>query len=906
VPRPPKLARALASLFLRGEAGEVIAGDLDQEFADAVNAGTPVRAAGRRYWRQALASIAAVRRHQQETHVSTQRSPFQWLHGLSLDVKSVARVLRRSPGYAAIAILSLAIGIGANTAIVSVVRQLLMQPLPVERPDELRLVYWRPDPADQLGISQRNSSGFRGQRSNYNFDEFVAMRSAVDDTADLAGFTTINQLTAAVPAVDGAAPVSGAGMLVSGNFFDTVRPPMAIGRGLTAADDTVGAPLVGVLGFRLWSQFFGESPDVIGKTIRINGTPVEIVGVTSGRYRGLSPGGFQPYIDITMALSQQPVVAPEWNDPGPLMTDPQIHWLREIARVPAGNDAAVANALTAAFNSASSASGLTREQSAKVTASLLPGRRGFDSLRTSTAQPLRILSVVVGVVLIIACINVAGLMLARGVSRQKELTLRRALGAGRARIMRELLIESFVLSLAGGIAGLLLAVAAAPLLKNLLTSGLGTTDVSIAMDWTLLATTAAIACGTGLVAGLIPAIRFSRNDGAMLKDRGGVGAPKLLIGRALLALQIAVSLPLVVGAGLFLKTLYNLTTIDVGFNPDGLVLFAMDPTMNGKRPERNAVVFPQVLDRIEQIPGVSSATLIENALVSGWESDSRITVGDHTGVMFMNRVGPRFLDTMGIRIIDGRGIDAADRPGRPNAVVLNQTAVKEFFPGGSPIGQHFKNGNRELEVVGVFADTKYDGLRSAIPSTMLQSYAQASMTSMFVVVRSSVPPADLRREIERAIRDIDPALPITKFKTQQAQINETIGKERVFVQLLTVFGAFALLLACVGLHGVTSYSVTRRTGEIGIRLALGAQRSQVLWMILRQVVVLAAIGLALGLPLAWLAGPAVSAFLFGLKANDPVTLFASALVMVGVAVGAGVWPARRAARMEALTALRTE
>lgn len=908
-PCPPRLARAIAAVCIRGDAREVILGDLDQEFSEAAAAGLSPAGARRRYWRQTFASIAAVTRHHKEQRMSN-RHPLQSLRGLSLDIRAVTRALRRSPGYAAVAILSLAVGIGANTAIVSVVRQLLLAPLPVERPDELRLVYWEQGSTTPLRISTLNSSGYQTPagvtlRSNYTYPEFIAMRDGLQGRADITAFNTVRQVTLAI---DRQPPASGTGMLVSGGFFSTVRPPMALGRSLGPADDQPGAPVVGVISHALWSRQFGGAVDVIGQTVRVNTTPVEIVGVTGAGYRGLSPGGFSPAPDITISLSQQPLISPEWADPGTsLFAAPNTYWLRVMARIRPGAEADIADALTRSFRAAAAVDSLPAAEAARVTTVLLPGSRGFDSLRTSTVQPLRILSVVVGVVLLLACINVAGLMLARGVSRQKELAVRRALGASRARIMRELLIEGVVLSAAGGVTGVLLAFAAAPVLQTILSSGLGTTEVSLAFDWPLLGITTAIACGAGVLAGLIPAIRFSRNDGAMLKDRtGAAGAPRLLIGRALLAFQIAVSLPLVVGAGLFLRTLHNLTSLDIGFNAEGLVLFAIDPTVNGLAPERASIVFPQLLDRLQQIPGVTSATLIENALLSGWESDSRVTVNGHAATIFLNSVGPNYLDTMGIRLIAGRGIDAGDRADRPRVAVINESAVKEFFPKGSPLGGHIKNGKRELEVVGVMADAKYDGLRNRMPPTMLQSYLQRPVGSMFVMIRAAGPVAPLKPAIERAVADVDPSLPITKFKTQTEQINEGLGRERVFMQLLTTFGGFALLLACVGLHGVTSYSVARRTGEIGIRLALGAQREQVLWMILRQVLVLAGVGLALGAPIAYLLGPAVKSFLFGLDSNDTATLVGSAVVMIVVAAAAGFWPARRAARMEALSALRSE
>ncbi|MFI5178581.1 MAG: ADOP family duplicated permease [Vicinamibacterales bacterium] len=908
-PQPPRLARALALACLRGDAREVIVGDLDQEFAETVAAGTSHGRARRRYWRQALASIAATQQRPHEDRTTIRHGLHPW-QGLSLDLRSVLRVLRRSPGYVVVAVLSLAIGIGANTAVFSVVRQLLLQPLPVERPDDLRLLWWNPNSTEPLNISNINSTSYRDAaggfyRSNFSYPEVVTMRAAVSELADLCGF---NNAPGGTMSVDGRPPVVGAVLLVSGNFFATIRPPLALGRSLTDADDVVGAPATAVIGYGLWTRLFGNDPTVVGKTISVNGVPVNIVGVTGAEFRGLSPGGYVAEPDVTLTLAQQPAIMPRRASPGEsLFTSGRDYWVRAIVRVRNGNDDAITGVLQGTLRARFVSGGLTAAQAAIATPRLFPGARGVDSVRTSAILPLRILSIVVGVVLLIACINVAGLMLARAVSRQREISVRRALGAGRARIMRQLLLESVILSLAGGLAGLLLALAMAPALQSMLSSGFGTNGIGLALDWPLLGMTAALACTAGVLAGLLPAIRFSRNTDAMLKDRsGGAGAPRLMVGRALLVLQIAVSLPLVAGAGLFLRTIHNLGSLELGFNPHGLVLFVIDPTMGGRAPERAPDIYPRLLARLEAIPGVTSATLVENALISGWESDSTVTVNGQPGHMFMNAVGPHYLETMEVPLLAGRPIGPDDTLGLPYAVVLNQTAAHKFFGAASPVGQRFTLGSREVEVVGVAADTKYDGLRNDIQPTMLQSYLQRQKGSMHVAVRAEVPVATLRPAIERAVQDVDPRLPITEFKTQDQQIDESIGKERVFARLLTVFGLFALLLACVGLHGVTSYSVARRTSEIGIRLALGAQRSHVLWLVLRQVVLLAAIGLAIGLPAAWLAGPAVRSFLFGLEPGDPVTIVVSAAIMAGVAVAAGLWPARRAARMEALSALRSE
>jgi predicted permease len=908
-PHPPRLARALVSLFLSGDVREVIVGDLDQEFFEAVRAGAPLRAARRRYWRQSMASIAAIRRPLQERMVPdmSRRSGFNALRGLGLDVRAVTRALRHNPGYAGVAILSLAIGIGANTAVFSVMRQIVYDPLPVERPGELRMLYWTPNSDAALDVSQVGSTGYRDPagvfyRSNFSYPLFGAMQRAVEGAIDLAGYNRVRETTVAA---DGRPPVIREAMLVTGNFFATVRPPLAFGRALTADDDRPGAPPVAVLSHDLWTQFFDAAPTAVGTIVRVNGTALTVIGVTAREYRGLSPSGFTPAPGVTVPMALQPAVASQWSDSGrSLFSEPRVLWVRAIARVPDGKDSAVTQALQGVLRAELQAAGVPQAIADVSAPRLFPGARGFDSMRNTASQPLRLISVVLGVVLLIACINVAGLMLARGVARQRELDVQRALGASRSRIMRSLLVEGVILSAAGGVAGVLLAVWTAPVLQSLLTSGLGTTGVGFSLDWRLLAVTGALACAAGILSSLLPAIRFSRQS--TLRDRTTAGAPRLAIGRALLALQIAVSLPLVAGAGLFLRTLHNLDAVELGFDPDGLILFAVDPTMNGRAPERSAEVYPRLLERLEALPGVTSATVIENPLIANIESDSTVTVNEKKGVMYLNSVGPRYLETMGARLLEGRPLGLGDRRGMTWSVLINETAVRTFFNGQSPVGQRFRISKREVEVVGVVADSKYDGLRNAVPPTALLSFLQREMNGMHVIVRVAGETGRMRRAIEAAVQAVDPGMPLTRYRTQREQIDETTGRERVFARLLTAVGAFALLLACVGLHGVTSYSVTRRTSEIGIRLALGARRSQVLWLVLRQVLVLAAAGLAIGIPMALLAAPAVGSCLLGLRPNDPMTLVVAAAIMVSVAVVAGLLPARRAARLDALAALRAE
>ena len=833
--------------------------------------------------------------------------PFQ---GLSTDLRAVLRSLRRSPGYAATAVLSLAIGMGANTAMFGIIRQLLVAPLAVDQPEGLRLVYWRAATDGPFSFGQLNATGYRDSagafyRSNYSYPEFTAMRASLGKIAAIAGYNRVNQLTVTMP-VGGSA--SAAGLVVSGGFLTTLRPPIAYGRALVESDDLPGAPAVAVIGHGFWMRAFGGDPATVGRLVAVNGVPVTIVGITGERYRGLSPGGFAPDTDVTIAFALQPQVVPEWTERGTsLFTDRNQKWVRVIARITDGSDAAASNALTSALRTEMPGAGMTADQAATVSATLFRAPRGLDSLRRDTATPLRVLSGVLGIVLVIACVNVAGLMLARGVAKQRELAVRRALGASRLRLAREMLAESGLLAAAGAVCGLVLALATAPVTSALVATGLGATRITVRLDWPLLGAAAGLACFAGIVTGLLPALRFTGRDSTLLRDRTtGTGAPRLRIGRALLTLQIAVSLPLVTGAGLFLRTLHNFGRIDLGFEPRGLVLFQIDPTLNGKAPERVASIFPRILEEVEAIPGVTTATLMENALMTGVESDSTATIGDRQINVYVNSVGPKYLETMGVPLVSGRSVSHADAGRGTASVVINTLTASKYFGPGSPIGQHFRISRRDVEVVGVSSDSRYDALRNATPPTVLFSYLQRPVGGMWVVVRAAVPAASLRQPIQDAITRVDPALPVTRFRTQTDQIDETIGRERVFARVLTAFGAFALILACLGLHGVTSYWVARRTSELAVRLALGAQRPQVMWLVLRQVMGLAIIGLAVGLPLAWLATPLFRAFLFGVEPMDPLTIATSALILFVVAIIAGGLPSRRASRLQVLSAIRTE
>jgi predicted permease len=834
------------------------------------------------------------------------------------DIRYALRVLRRSPGFAGIAVLSLALGIGGTTAIFSVSWALFSEPLAVSHPQTLFAVTSQLRiPRGMRGIWQINGTSYldaatgRSYRAPMPYPAYLALRQTAQGTADLFAFTFIREANISI---DGWS-TTGAGAFVSGNYFRGAGAPIVLGRALTDDDDRPGASAA-VISHRFWMSAMGGDAAAIGKTIRLNGVPFTIAGVSGPGFVGMSRGGFFPPMDVAIPLRAQPAVCPEWGPPGPSLFDSdRVFWVHVMARV---DDPAMLVPLQAKLAAAfaqwlEGSSERSYQQATEAEVRLLPGARGVDEFSRRTAQPVRILTAVVACVLLLACVNLANLMLARGVARQKEISIRLALGSGRLRLMRQVLIESLLLAAAGGALGLAIGTFGGRALLVMLTASSGPIAMTIAVDWRMLAVTAAVACAATVVFGLLPAIRLVRRDVAptlKVTTAAGTGAPRLNAGRLLMAVQVAVSLPLVAGAAIFLQTIYNLGSVNLGFNPDRLLLFRVDPALNGYDPDRVARTFVQILDRVRTVPGVSSATLVQEALLSGWSSSTTVTSDDGTKLdTYYNRVGPDYFTTLGIPLIAGRAIDERDHAKAPRVVVINETAARAFFGGAPPIGRRVKPFDEELEVVGVARDAKYDSVRKAVVPTIFMPYGQPTpfaVRSMYVVVRTTVPPAAIMGALRSAAMDVDRDVPVSRMKTQQAQIQETLGAELAFTRLLVAFGAFALFLACIGLHGVAAYAVARRTSEIGLRIALGARRGDVLWLILRQIVAVTAVGLAVGVPLAIAGGKAVGAFLYGVQPADPLSLVAAALLMAGVAGIAGYVPARRAARLDPLAALRTE
>jgi predicted permease len=883
-----------------------ILGDMTESYTQRARRQGGRNAARLWYWRQAIAIPARLRWRRIRGGAS------------SHELRQAARGLAASPAFTAIAVLSLSLGIGANTAIFSAVRSTMYTTLPVERPHELRLAY-NQRPEGIRGTSLSSSSEQHPQtgvpiHSNYTYPMYERLRAAAGPEAELLGYSFAREVAVVV----GDQPATSAtALLASGDYFSTLRVPMAAGRPFQMSDDRPDAPRVAVISHAFWQRVFGGDPSAVGTVLGINGTPFEIVGVTGARFNGLSPGGFFAATEITTPLASQPVIAPTWrSETGSMFTAHDYYWVRVIARVAGPRQPALEDAMSVAFRGALLAANVIAPDNAELArVYLLDGSRGLDSLRREVQRPLTILAGAVAAVLLIACVNLAGLLLARGTGRQHELALRSALGASRLRLMWQLVLESLLLAAAGGALGLVLAVWGGPAIAAALTASLGQVALHMRVDWQLFGVVTLVSLVAALACALLPALRLTRAAAAeQLRGRSFGERGRFTLGKILIAAQIAVSIPLVVGAGLFLRTLSNLGDVELGFDAHDLVIFRIQPSMVTSDAERVATIYRGVLRQVEDLPGVSAATLVENALLSGWISNTgvRIGDGDERVGMYMNAVGPRYFETLGIPLVSGRTLLPTDDAGAPDVIVVNQTAERELF-GGSAVGRVVRRGGGEngegaevLQVVGVVADSRYDTLRGETTPTFYDPYAQRGLTSAHVLVRTAIPVDRLEPTIRELVARVDAGLPVTAVRSQSEQIAVTTSRERVFARLLALFGGFALLVASIGLYGVTSFAVSRRRAEMGVRLALGARPPQVLWLVLRSVMVLTGVGLAVGLLAAQLVGPVVESMLYGLAPGDPMTLASAAAIMLAVALGAGFLPARRAARTDALIVMSRE
>jgi len=820
------------------------------------------------------------------------------------DLRYALRALRSAPAFAAVAILSLALGIGANTAIFSLIDSVLLKTLPVSRPQELLQV----------------TGGLH--REAYSNPVWEQIRDRQDV---FSGIFAYNMRRFNLASGGEARNVQGA--FVSGQFFETLGVQAVLGRTFSPADDKRGCAGSAVLSYDFWQRAYGGRADVLGKLISLDGHSFPIVGVTKPGFFGVEVG---TTVDVAIPLCTESIIRGEitWLD------EPSARWLSIIARPKPGISPTQATArlktLAPDIFKATLPSQMRVDSQAGYLANTLEATvsvaSGRSSLRSQYRQALLVLMVVVGAVLLIACANVANLLLARGAARQREIAIRMALGSGRARLIRQLLTESLLLSFCGATFGILFAQWGTRLLIGFLSTTDRQVVLDLAVDGRMLAFTAAIAIFTGLLFGIAPAWRGTRvqPQAAMKANaRGVIEGSKFGLGKMLVMAQVALSLVLVVGAGLMLSTFWKLASLDAGFDRAHVLLVAVDLRNANYPPERRAAGYEQMLDRLRALPGVHSVSRSDMTPISGGVWDTELVIEGYNAKSHLdvtvnfNRVSPEYFETLGTPFVAGRDFNQHDTPQSPTVAIVNETFVKRYFGSANPLGKTFRSrtGNAlsaPVEIVGVVKDVKYSSLREDVPPTAYRAASQdrpgMAGEGPFTIIelRSAAgSPADLIPAVKAAMEAVNRDITL-RFWTLATQVDESLTRERLLATLSGFFGGLALLLATIGLYGVMSYNVARRRNEIGIRMALGAEQSRVLKMILREVAILIGIGLTIGLAVSLATTRFVASFLYGIKSNDAMTLSLAAGVLALVAALAGYIPARRASRLDPMAALREE
>ena len=846
------------------------------------------------------------------------------------DLRHAVRLLWQARGWTTIVVLSLALGIGANTAIFSAVNARLLISLPVQKPEELvRFRYaGRNDmvtSSSGYGFLSKTQDGMdvRATFSYPMYQQFVADNKTMTDLLACAPFGRVSVF------VDGQAEIANA-FISSGNYYQLLGVTARIGRTILPADDQPTATPVAVISSKYWHSRFGTDPAVVGKAIKVNNVPITIVGVIAPHFFGIQqPVANPPDISLPLSLDAQLSTGPPSTDP-PRLSQATYWWLQVMGRLkPGASPAQVQGNLEGVFQH-TARSGLEaylkslpdeeRSRSYNRSRTEVPrllverGGRGMYDVSTNEYRSVMILAVVVGLVLLIVCANVANLLLSRATTRRKELSVRLSLGATRGRLVRQLLTESLLLATLGGALGIVVGYWGKQLLP-------GAADVPRPFDWRVLTFVLAVSGVTGLLFGILPALRGTgMNVNSALKETGrGVVGSRSWASKILLAVQVAISLVLLVGAGLFLRTLTNLRHVDIGFNPQNLLLFRINPSLNRYDEKRTLALYREMLDRLGAVPGVSAVAMSAPALLSGSVNGTSIFVHGRTYAPDVrdrdnniNRlvVSPNFFEVMGIPVLSGRGVTVRDSETAPKVVVINQAAAKKYFANENPVGQRMGSNLEtasQLEIVGVVRDVKYDSVRDAAPPTMFVPYMQTRVGSPVFEVRTAQSAAGaVTGAVREAVRQIDQNLPMMDVSTQLEQVEMRFQQEKFFAQAYTLFGVVALLLASLGLFGLMSYNVARRTNEIGIRMALGAQRHDVLRLVMRESMLLVIIGVAAGLAIALFAGRFVATLLYGVPPTDALALALAIFVMIVVSAIAGYIPARRASRVDPMVALHYE
>jgi putative ABC transport system permease protein len=847
------------------------------------------------------------------------------MRSIGKDIQFALRAFRKSPVFTAVALLSLALGIGANTAIFTLLDQVLLRLMPVKNPQELALLHMEGfHYGDNWGMNSLSYPMYRDFQANNTVFSGMFCRFEYLFSVGFNGTTErVN------------------GELVSGTYFPVLGVSAAIGRTLTPDDDRVpdGHPVV-VLSNAYWRSRFAGDPSIVGKTVAVNGHNFTVAGVAQRGFDGVDPGDAQQiFVPVMMRPALIPLLNEEFD-----FHNRRTRWVQVFGRLKPGVTRERAQASLqpffhsmlqmeeqqAAFNQASAE---VRARFLQNVIQVLPGGQGQWYFRKLLTTPLWVLMALTGGVLLIACANVASLLIARAASRQKEIAIRLAIGAGRIRIIRQLLVESLLLSIAGGVLGLVLAIWTDHALLAFLPPDTHGFNLSTTPDLRILGFALAVSMLTGLIFGLAPALQSTTPDVApALKDTaGGVvgGGAHVRVRKALVAAQVMLSLLLLVGAGLFIRSLRNLQDLGPGFPTGNLVAFQLDPSLNGYSSDRAKLFYRQLTAELSAMPGVRSVGLAMIRILEQNESDSWLTIEGYrpkpteTPDAFMNYIGPGYFTTLGVPLLAGRdftekdtqSVRHSDRPDSmvPRAVIVNERFAKRFF--GSverTIGRHVGYGidpgtKMDMEIIGVVKDIKYMNLRDDPPVQMFDPYLASNFVSgMTVYVRTTMSPDQVFGAVRGRVRALDSNLPLYGMRTMDEQISNSLLIERLIASLSAVFGFLATVLAVIGLYGVMAYTVARRTREIGIRMALGAFQGDVIWMVMREVLVLVAIGIGAGLAAAIALSKFVQAQLYGVTGQDPMTIALAGLLLAAVACAAGYIPALRASRIDAMRALRYE
>jgi predicted permease len=840
---------------------------------------------------------------------------YVWIDTVLQDVRYGMRMLAKSPITTVIAVASLGLGIGANTAIFALAKAALLDALAVPHPEQLRLLAYAQDDRSVIrndwGDFYTDAQGHTIAAS-FSWPVYQEMQRKSHTPEDLFAFVDLSQFEHLSATINGHAEAV-SGELVSGNFFDAMGVAVQLGRPIQPADDTSA---VAVISDAFWRRQFDRSPSVLGKTINVNLVPVTIIGVAPPSFTGASH--VQTPQDLFLPFRMQPAVFP--RDKGSLLSDPDTWWLQiMVRRKPGTSEAAAQASLGVDLNQAIQSTMTVKAGQSVPQLLLLPGARGWSYTEQQLEHPMPMLLAVAGLVLLLACANVANLLLARFSSRQREISIRFAMGAARTRVARQMLIESLCLSALGSGAGLLLGFVGRNLLPRLFSVPWGPLALNTRFDWQVFAFTLTISVLTGIGFGVGPALQAMRADAnSGLKDQAPTiaGAHKGLAAKALVVVQIALCMLLLVSAGLFVRTLRNLQTVDKGFNSKGLLLFALEPPALRYPTPKNMEVLHRIEEKIGALPGVESVTLSREALLAQSGSNSDFIVEGRAKDLTRNRrvstnaVGQSFFSTMNIPILYGRPFDVRDTPGAPPVAIVNRSLAQREFAGRNPIGSSFrmKEGGEPYEIVGVSADAKYAWIRDDAPPTFYILYTQQkdSRGRMTYEVRTRGNPKDIVAAIRQTIESIDDDLPLVDVRTQREQIDATLAPERSFAAVTSGFGLLGMVLASIGVYGVIAAGVSRRVNEIGVRMALGARRETVLRMVLAETMSLALTGIAVGIGAAVILARFLSSLLFGLKPTDAVTLGSAAILLSIAAFLAGWSPARRASRIQPIQALRHE